>query len=46
MSECLLVSGQYTYTAHLEELEWRRPVGVEKVLPNIPDWSVLRGNSA
>ena len=37
MSGRLLVSGLYPYTAHLEELEWRRPGGVEKVLPNIPE---------
>ena len=38
MSRWLLVSGLYPYTAHLEELERRRSGGVEKVLPNIPEW--------
>ena len=28
----------YPYTAHLVELERRRPGGVEKVLPKIPEW--------
>lgn len=39
---CYGVVGQYAYTAHLKELERRRPEGAERVLPAMVGWTHIQ----